>query len=728
MITRAFVSVALLAFSVRIAQPQSSVLTCASGAVNPPVRAEGVTEILGDIVLTCSGGTPGAAMSVNLAIFLNVGVTNRVTTSGATDVSLTIDTGSGPIPVSVPGVLQTSSSVSFNGLSFTIPPTGAVSFRVSNLRGNVSQLGVGSQRPVLATLSINGVPSTIVGATTPLSVGIPAQGLLASYADTGIRCTGSPLPSTFSFSSLFGAGTRFASTRVTEGFPTAFEVRSAKSDTGIRILARYSGFPAGARLFVPTAVAGSDAAQPTAAGDLGGTPSGGAYAPGGSGSLLLSLVNGTDANGAGGTLAYTPGAPGSGTVTFDSVAEVRLTNGGGLAVYEVVDASPNVRESAQFPTFIGLPSLTNGSTPIASEQVSFAPVTTVPTASTTDPVPRFLAIPPASDCPALADCNANYFPALSVNASQPLQFTAIAGSALQTKTVQVNNRGGGVMSWTASFVYSSGANWLTINPGAGVNGGTVLVNVFPQNIGPGVYNATLIIDAGPQSGSKTLPITLTVTALPTLPAPPAVVTPPPAVLLQTVSNAARPDSAAVSPGSLAIIKGAHLQGKNVSVTFDGISATILSADDNSIEILLPASLASGAVTQLQVTVDADKSAPLAVSISELAPAIFSNGILNEDFSANTQSNPAAAGSTLHLLSTGLIGANPGPVMVKLHDRQLNPQYAGPLPGWVGVNQVDVIIPDDLPAMTTEAAVCGYGAAHPSQPICSLPVNVTLQTP
>src|SRR5207244_7138775 len=133
----------------------------------------------------------------------------------------------------------------------------------------------------------------------------------------------------------------------------------------------------------------------------GGIPSGGACTPG-SGALLLSRVNGTDANGAGGTLAFTPGAPGSGTAAFDSASEVVLSNGSGFVIYEVVDSSPAVRESAQFPTFLGIPAITDGSAaPVASEQVFFAPISTVTTASMTDPVPRFLSIAAASDCPSL---------------------------------------------------------------------------------------------------------------------------------------------------------------------------------------------------------------------------------------------------------------------------------------------------------------------------------------
>src|SRR5204863_8737104 len=124
----------------------------------------------------------------------------------------------------------------------------------------------------------------------------------------------------------------------------------------------------------------------------------------------------------------------------------------GIAVCDVVDATPSVRQVAQFPTFLGIPAITSGSTAVvASEQVAFAPVSNVTVASTTEPIPRFLPVAAPSDCSGLGDCNASYFPSLSVTISQPLQFTAQSGSALQTKTVQVNNRGGGVLSWTASI-------------------------------------------------------------------------------------------------------------------------------------------------------------------------------------------------------------------------------------------------------------------------------------
>ncbi|MEO7649949.1 MAG: hypothetical protein ABIZ80_05740, partial [Bryobacteraceae bacterium] len=61
----------------------------ASASVPPVVRAEGVAELAGNMILNCTGGTPtaiGAAVPpVNIQIFLNTTVTSRVlSTSGGT--------------------------------------------------------------------------------------------------------------------------------------------------------------------------------------------------------------------------------------------------------------------------------------------------------------------------------------------------------------------------------------------------------------------------------------------------------------------------------------------------------------------------------------------------------------------------------------------------------------------------------------------------------------------
>src|SRR5258706_14316504 len=56
--------------------------TCAPNAAATTVHPEGLTEKTGDIVLTCRGGTTGAAVTANLIVTYSANVTNRVDTEG----------------------------------------------------------------------------------------------------------------------------------------------------------------------------------------------------------------------------------------------------------------------------------------------------------------------------------------------------------------------------------------------------------------------------------------------------------------------------------------------------------------------------------------------------------------------------------------------------------------------------------------------------------------------
>src|SRR5271157_253176 len=93
---RAVPLVALLALAIgpTFGQTQPS---CMVSGVPLQVRAEGVTERMGDILLQCSGSHPGAALSGNLTIFLQgVNITNRVDANNQTqDAVLYVNYGSG---------------------------------------------------------------------------------------------------------------------------------------------------------------------------------------------------------------------------------------------------------------------------------------------------------------------------------------------------------------------------------------------------------------------------------------------------------------------------------------------------------------------------------------------------------------------------------------------------------------------------------------------------------
>jgi len=119
-------------------------------------------------------------------------------------------------------------------------------------------------------------------------------------------------------------------------------------------------------------------------------------------------------------------------------------------------------------------------------------------------------------------------------------------------------------------------------------------------------------------------------------------------------------------------------------------------------------------------VDGAASQPKTVNLAPFSPAIFAGGVLNQDYSGNGPSSGAAPGSVIQIFATGLSGA--GSITAHIHDRDIAvPYYAGPAPGLPGVQQVNLVIPEDLGAMTTEVYVCATGATK----TCSTPVPLTI---
>jgi len=708
---RAVPLVALLALAISpsFAQTPSFSGQCVASGLPVQVRAEGLTERMGDIVVQCSGSSPGAVLSGNLTIFLPVGITNRVDSNNlAQDAVLFVDYGSGFVPSGIAG-LVTGGSIAFYGISFAVPPSGNLNIKISNIRA-----AVGAVASVAANIS-----SPIPLSQSQVIVAFPRTSLYATLYSTDVPCTGSPLASTTSLTALFAAGTVFASTRITESFANAFATRAAGDDTGTRFLVGYSGFPANAQIYIPDMVAGSSALVPTAGGDLGVPQAVGQYVPG-SGTLLLVRVQYADATGAGGILLPTP--TGSGPVLLDSVSQVPLTNGAGYAVYEVADTNPSVLESAQFPTFVSIPNVTAAA--VTEESLSYAPVSTVMSASMSAPVPRFAAGTgtPPSDCTILNDCQAGYFPKLSIE-PMSVQLTAIAGGAMTSPPgyIPVQNASGGIMSWTALVSYTTGSGWLTLSNTSGENNGTVQVYALPKALTAGTYQAGIVIDAGPLAGSVTIPVTLTVQ--PAAPTPTPTPTPPaPVVTVTSVVNAATFAVTPLVPGSLGTLLGANLSGKSVSVTFDGTAATLLYAGAGQINFQVPASLGSKTSTTLVVTVDGSSSAPQVVALAPVWPAIFANGVLNQDNTENAAATPATAGSVLQIFATGIPASATVSVQIA-GQKNLIPQYAGAAPGLTGVQQVNAAIPAGLAAGATQLIVC---ATAGSQQACSPPYPVVIQ--
>jgi uncharacterized protein (TIGR03437 family) len=685
--------------------------TCVTSAVPPIVHTEGLAERIGDINIVCNG-TPSATFNANIAVSVNTNITNRISTGTTlTGIVFTIDSGSGPQAVTSQPALLNTNTLTFNGVSIPFSAQGTAALTIANVRVNAHAVGVNN--PIVASIAVNGAGLALVS-TQPV-VGRPQLGLYVSYVSELICAqNGSPLPANIDFANLIQAGTAFGTTRFTEGYGDAFAPKSSvvnlNADSGTRVIVNYSGFPSDAQLYVPDVIAGSTAIQPTAGGDFELPASGGAYAPSAGGSLLLARVPGADANGAGGTPVYQPGAIGSGTVMFNSVSPLTIVNGSAYVVYEVVDANPNAIEFAQFPTFMGLAPNGNRSATQTSAALLLAPQSTATMASPTAPIPRFAAVAPQPDCTIVGDC-ASALPNLTVSPTS-LQFNASTGGKMQQNYFAVLNTGGITnMPWQISTTYGTGSSgWLSLSATSGSGTQPVYVYVTPGSLAPETYTATLTVDAGPYVGSKTVGVTLTVTT--------------PVPTISQVLNAASLTSAPVVPGSLTTLMGTNFTGKNVTTTFDGIPATVSFSNGTQINLLVPAALSSKAASQLIVTVDGNASQARTVNVAGFAPAIFTGGVLNQDYTSNDAAHGAKAGSIIQVFATGLSGS--GTITGRIHDRDISvPYYAGPAPGFPGAQQVDMVIPSDLPAMTTAVYVCATPTGA-SAPQCSTPVPLTIK--
>src|SRR5260370_34222492 len=96
-----------------------------------------------------------------------------------------------------------------------------------------------------------------------------------------------------------------------------------------------------------------------------------------------------------------------------------------------------------------------------------------------------------------------------------------------------------------------------------------------------------------------------------------------------------------------------------------------------------------------------RGAPQGSGLAPLSPAIFKNGILNQDYSLNAAGSAAQPGSEIQIFATGLAGN--GTIFAKIGDRQIDqPNYAGPAPALIGVQRVHLSLPSDLSGTTPNA--------------------------
>src|SRR5258708_1236739 len=122
-------------------------------AVPPPIRAAGLAERIGDIMISCSG-VPNTTLTGNFTVALATNISNRISSGNAlSGIVFTVNSGAGPQAVVTAPLLLNRNTLVFNGVPFTFSAQGSVSFLIAGIRANASGVPAGNQ--IIASLGVN---------------------------------------------------------------------------------------------------------------------------------------------------------------------------------------------------------------------------------------------------------------------------------------------------------------------------------------------------------------------------------------------------------------------------------------------------------------------------------------------------------------------------------------------------------------------------------------------
>jgi minor extracellular serine protease Vpr len=150
----------------------------------------------------------------------------------------------------------------------------------------------------------------------------------------------------------------------------------------------------------------------------------------------------------------------------------------------------------------------------------------------------------------------------------------------------------------------------------------------------------------------------------------------------------------------------------------------------------PLELAGATTAVLQVRNGQTLSAPVTVSVFAFQPGIFTSdgrrglAVHATDYSLVAPDNPARRGETIVIYATGLgpvtppigtgVAADPqnlmfaaNPVGVVFATEHVTPMFAGLAPGFAGLFQINVTVPDDAPTGDIALSLEIAGASSPS---------------
>ncbi len=459
------------------AQTQSA-FACTASAANPPlVRAEGVTEEVGDVVMSCNGGNPTPAGTTipgtNITVTLNTSITDRIynTTTGLSEALLIVDDAypASPYPINPPasgpnaantqlvcaatgtigscpivstgkvtgsaggdydgtpghpntfeGSVTGANQISFLGVPIDAPGTNfTLTLRITNIRANASQLTVGSQfslSPIQMFIAVNGSQQVTINNPQPI-VGYVTPGLVTSAkAATIAQCLPGPKTFTVSFTENFASSfkSRVYAAGIAQNVPGyAYNSESGMWDTAGTIGTTGPLGPAGLADHGTRLLI-----------RFSGFPAGISLSIPGTVDLMNSAATVTGAIYYVQTDGYGNSAPGNPTAPAGTITVTLDSTGSGWATYEVVANDYTAIESASIPISVApVGTATNflgASLGTGSVKLSFAPIPSPGTTGwtvaepSTYPLPRFVDTSTSANSLTLVPCTCNLlFPFLT---------------------------------------------------------------------------------------------------------------------------------------------------------------------------------------------------------------------------------------------------------------------------------------------------------------------------
>lgn len=377
---------AVLAFA-GIASAQTPAATCTITAPYGPniARAEGTTEYVGDVQLTCTGG-PGGSATITVSAPPTTTFTGRVTSTStnATEAFVSLNGAA-----AAQGILSNPNTLNF---TVTMPVGGTNTLQFSNLRINASALSSTAYAPV--TLTVFSISNVLQ---------VPSLTQTVAYVISGLnKATTNGSPSASSSTGVVNpvvCQARTASAPISyihfsEAFPQSFKTQYAQTGTlAAPTQASAPSAPLGSYL-VNNTEAGVSALSSTSIGyassgtrltvTLSNLPAGTVWLPtsitddSGSNGLIQMVTSVTGSRSLASATSSTSSpaslAGGPATVSFTP------TNGVVTATYEVTYTTASYQEAYSIPVYI-----TYSANVVAATGVSTALVTFAPTGSTNFP-------------------------------------------------------------------------------------------------------------------------------------------------------------------------------------------------------------------------------------------------------------------------------------------------------------------------------------------------------